>query len=79
MQLTHNTLSQKLRTHSAKLLNVYPAAAMDKQALPVRKPNRGRPHLAKNGEPRTTAEALGTAANIATWVYEGGAGGEVKR
>jgi hypothetical protein len=47
--------------------------------FPVGDSDRGTPLTAKNGERRTAAEASGTAANVATWVYEGGAGGEVRR
>ena len=41
--------------------------------------DRGTLVTAKNSELGTAAEASGAAANIATWVYEGGAGGEVRR
>jgi hypothetical protein len=46
---------------------------------PVGNSDPGTPVTAKNRELGTAAETSGTAANIATWVYEGGAGGEVRR
>jgi hypothetical protein len=52
---------------------------LQKGAITAGKPDRGRARRAKNVERGTTGEALGMTTNIATWVYEGGAGGEVWR
>jgi starvation-inducible DNA-binding protein len=82
MQRTHNTLSENVRAQSAELLNVHLAAAIDlhSQLKQAHWNVQGPTFIAVHELLDKVAETVeGYADQIAERVYEGGAGGEVRR